>query len=129
SLDALHVLDLVDLADREYRRLTVGRTDLDALAEILHTSVDQRVEVLRQCAHRREREDADEDAEDRQRAAQLVAEDISDDFQGGLSIGAGRLNAGKGSPAIRLREQFLQSACVTHPAVAMVDALLLARKT
>src|SRR5205823_11121181 len=78
------LLDLVDLARRDQGGgLAVGRTHLDAAAVVLHTAVDEGVEVLRQRAHRGQREHADEDAADREEAAELVARDVADDFHGG----------------------------------------------
>src|SRR5438132_3448468 len=81
---ARHLFDLVDLArGKEGGRLAVGRTHLDAAAEVLHAAVDQRIEVLGERAHRRQGEHPDEDARDGQEAAQLVARDVTDDFHGG----------------------------------------------
>ena len=83
---ALDVLDLVDLRDRDERRgRSVGRTDLHARAEIGDAAIDQGVEVLRQRAHRGQREHADGDARDGEEAAELVARDVADGFHGGCS--------------------------------------------
>ena len=77
------LLDLVDLARRDQGGgLAVGRPDLDAAAVVLDAAVDEGVEVLRERAHRGQREHADEDSRDGEQAAQLVARDVAEDFHG-----------------------------------------------
>ena len=52
-------------------------------AEVLHTAIEKGVEVLREGAHCRQRQDADDDARDGQRAAQLPPRDVAKNLHEG----------------------------------------------
>jgi hypothetical protein len=101
SIDAVYLLELVQLGHRQDRGLSIGCPDLDARPEVLHPTVDQGVEVLGHGAHRRQREYADDDPQDGQRASQLVPSQVPNDLHCPLHSGAGSAVTHTNAPRTR----------------------------
>src|ERR1035437_9929348 len=126
----IHLLDLLESVERHRARaepavaLVVG--DLDAAAVVRDAAAEQNVEMLRQRPHRRQREDAHDDAADSESRAQLATPEVSQnlhrfalqvvcpcessDFDDGIAAspqatGVGRRRPGRRSQGVLARQR------------------------